>query len=131
PYGDDLLILKKYDYLEGLDAFQRGWIQVQDVSSSFVGRLSDPAPGSHVIDVCSAPGGKSLHLADRMGGTGLVEARDLTWQKVALIEENIRRMGFQNVEAQVWDALELKEESVGQADLVIADLPCSGLGIIG
>lgn len=131
PYGDDLLILKKYDYLEGLDAFQRGWIQVQDVSSSFVGRLADPAPGSHVIDVCSAPGGKSLHLADRMGGTGLVEARDLTWQKVALIEENIRRMGFQNVEAQVWDALELKEESVGQADLVIADLPCSGLGIIG
>lgn len=131
PYGDDLLILKKYDYLEGLDAFQKGWIQVQDVSSSFVGRLANPAPGSHVIDVCSAPGGKSLHLADRMGGTGLVEARDLTWQKVALIEENIRRMGFHNVEAQVWDALELKEESVGQADLVIADLPCSGLGIIG
>ena len=131
PYGDDLLILKKYDYLEGLDAFQRGWIQVQDVSSSFVGRLADPASGSHVIDVCRAPGGKSLHLADRMGGTGLVEARDLTWQKVALIEENIRRMGFHNVEAQVWDALELKEESVGQADLVIADLPCSGLGIIG
>ncbi len=131
PYGEDLLILKEYDYLEGLEAFQKGWIQVQDLSSSFVGRLADPAPGSHIIDVCSAPGGKSLHLAELLKGTGLVEARDLTWQKVALIEENVERTGCANVKAQVWDALELKEESVEQADVVIADLPCSGLGIIG
>lgn len=131
PYGDNMLILRDYDYLEGLEAFQKGWIQVQDVSSSFVGRLADPAPGSHIIDVCSAPGGKSLHLAELLKGTGLVEARDLTWQKTALIEENIERAGCRNVRTEVWDARELKEESVGQADVVIADLPCSGLGIIG
>ncbi|HIZ78746.1 MAG TPA: 16S rRNA (cytosine(967)-C(5))-methyltransferase RsmB [Candidatus Lachnoclostridium stercorigallinarum] len=131
PYGDDILILKDYDYLEGLEAFQKGWIQVQDLSSSFVGRLADPAPGSHIIDVCSAPGGKSLHLAELLKGTGLVEARDLTWQKVSLIEENAERAGCHNVQTEVWDALELKEESVEQADVVIADLPCSGLGIIG
>lgn len=131
PYGEDLLILKNYDYLEGLDAFAAGWLQVQDASSYLVGRVADPKAGSHVIDVCSAPGGKSLHLADLMKGTGLVEARDLTWQKVALIEENVERSGYENVRPQVWDALELHEESVEQADLVVADLPCSGLGIIG
>lgn len=131
PYGEDLLILQDYDYLEGLEAFAKGWIQVQDTSSYFVGRLAAPQPGSHIIDVCSAPGGKSLHLADLMKGTGLVEARDLTWQKVALIEENAERAGVKNIRTEVWDALERKEESVEQADLVIADLPCSGLGIIG
>lgn len=131
PYGEDLLILHDYDYLEGLEAFAAGWIQVQDTSSYFVGKLVDPRPGSHVIDVCSAPGGKSLHLADMMKGTGLVEARDLTWQKVALIEENAERSGVRNIRTEVWDALERKEESVEQADIVIADLPCSGLGIIG
>ncbi len=131
PYGEDLLILRGYDYLEGLEAFRAGWIQVQDTSSYFVGKLTAPKPGSHVIDVCAAPGGKSLHLADLMKGTGLVEARDLTWQKVAKIEENAERAGVKNIRTEVWDALERKEESAGQADLVIADLPCSGLGIIG
>ena len=60
-----------------------------------------------------------------------MEVRDLTEYKVRLIQDNIDRSGFRNIEARVWDALELDEESVGKADIVIADLPCSGLGIIG
>lgn len=128
---EDLLYLKGYDYLDGLEAFQNGWIQVQDASSALVGELADPKTGSRVIDVCAAPGGKSLHIADLMKGTGMVEARDLTFQKVQLIEENITRCGFENIRAVVWDALEEDEEAVEQADLVIADLPCSGLGILG
>lgn len=130
-YAEDILLLKGYDYLESLDAFQKGWIQVQDLSSSFVGTLAAPAHGDYVIDVCGAPGGKALHLADLLQGTGMVEVRDISYQKVSMIEENIDRSGFQNIRAQVWDALELHEESVEQADVVIADLPCSGLGIIG
>ena len=128
---EELLYLKGYDYLEGLEAFQNGWIQVQDASSALVGELAQPKPGSRVIDVCAAPGGKSLHIADLMKGTGMVEARDLTFQKVQLIEENIARCGFENIRAVVWDALETDEEAVEQADLVLADLPCSGLGILG
>lgn len=128
---EDILHLKGYDYLEGLEAFQKGWIQVQDVSSVLVGELARPKPGSQVIDVCAAPGGKSLHIADLMKGTGMVEARDLTFQKVQLIEENIARCGFGNIRAAVWDALETDEAAVERADLVLADLPCSGLGILG
>ncbi len=128
---EDLLYLKGYDYLESLEAFRNGWIQVQDASSALVGRLAQPRPGDRVIDVCAAPGGKSLHIADLMKGTGMVEARDLTFQKVQLIEENIARCGFENIRAVVWDALEEDESAVEQADLVLADLPCSGLGILG
>ena len=83
------------------------------------------------MDVCAAPGGKSLHIADKLQGTGCVEARDLTYQKVALIEENASRMGTVNVKAVQWDATEFDPASENKADLVIADLPCSGLGIIG
>lgn len=131
PGFKDILYISGYDYLEGLDAFAQGLIQVQDVSSSLVGRAADPKAGDFVLDVCAAPGGKSLHMADLLKGTGMVEARDLTYQKAALIEENISRSGFTNIRAKVWDALEPDEEMKGQADIVLADLPCSGLGIIG
>lgn len=125
------LLLSGYDYLESLDAFQNGWIQVQDPSSSFVGDAADPRPGETVLDVCGAPGGKSLHLADKLKGTGLVVVRDLTESKVALIEDNIARTGYENIRAEVWDALETDPSWIQKADIVIADLPCSGLGIIG
>lgn len=131
PGFEDILYISGYDYLDGLDAFAQGLIQVQDVSSSLVGRAADPKAGDFVLDVCAAPGGKSLHMADLLKGTGMVEARDLTYQKAALIEENISRSGFVNIRAKVWDALEPDEEMKGQADIVLADLPCSGLGIIG
>lgn len=131
PDFDDILYIKDYDYLEALDAFSKGWIQVQDVSSSLVCRAAAPKEGDFVLDVCGAPGGKSLHMADRLKGTGMVEARDLTVQKVSLIEENISRSGFSNIRAKVWNALDPDEKMKGQADIVLADLPCSGLGIIG
>lgn len=126
-----MLALSDYDYLESLEAFQKGWIQVQDISSALVGELAAPKKDSYVMDVCAAPGGKSLHIADKLQGTGCVEARDLTYQKVALIEENASRMGTVNVKAVQWDATEFDPASENKADLVIADLPCSGLGIIG
>ena len=131
PGSEAMVSLSGYDYLEGLEAFQNGWIQIQDVSSSFVGELAAPEEGSFIIDVCAAPGGKSLHLADKLKGTGMVEARDLTWQKAELIEANMARCGVSNMKAVVWDALEFDPEAEKKADIVIADLPCSGLGIIG
>lgn len=131
PDSDSVLCLAHYDYLESLTAFQRGWIQVQDLSSTLVGDIADPAPGAYVIDVCGAPGGKSLHIADKLRGSGTVEVRDVSPMKVSMIEDNIARTGFSNIHARVQDALVFDEASSEKADLVIADLPCSGLGIIG
>lgn len=131
PLSANALLLEKYDYLDCLEAFQNGWIQVQDASSGFVGDVADPKPGDQVLDVCGAPGGKSLHIADKLNGTGLVVVRDLTEGKIRLVEENLMRSGFLNVRTEVWDALQFDPNWEGKADLVIADLPCSGLGIIG
>ena len=96
----------------------------------FVTHIANPKEGDYVIDVCSAPGGKSLHAAEWMRGSGTVEARDLTDYKVDLIEQNIRRCGAENIFARKQDARILEEASVGKADLVFADLPCSGLGTL-
>ena len=92
--------------------------------------MADPREGDYCIDVCAAPGGKSLHLADLMHGTGMVEARDLTEYKVGLIEENIERTAAQNIRAVQMDATVLDEASVEKADVVLADIPCSGLGVL-
>lgn len=131
PDFDYAMYLSGYDYLSAVSAFTEGQFTVQDVSAMLVTHIAAPKPGDYVIDVCAAPGGKSLHAAERMQGTGMVEARDLTGYKVGLIEENIRRSGLLNVRAIQQDACILDEASVAKADVVIADLPCSGLGVLG
>ncbi len=127
---DCALAISDYDYLRALPSFREGLFQVQDVSSMMAALKADPHPGDYCIDVCAAPGGKSLHLADLLGGTGMVEARDLTEYKVGLIEENIARSGMKNIVAVQMDAASLDEASIGKADVVLADLPCSGLGVL-
>lgn len=127
----DGLFLSDYDHMGALESFQQGLFYIQDVSSMMVAHLAAPREGDYVLDVCAAPGGKSIHMAELMKGTGLVEARDLTPHKVALIQENISRCRVTNVKAVAADARKLYQEDIGKADIVIADLPCSGLGVIG
>ncbi len=123
--------IKGYDHLSELESFQNGWFTVQDVSSMLVSAVSQPRKDAQVIDVCAAPGGKAIHMADLLAGTGHVEARDLTEYKVGLIEENIQRMQFKNISARKADASVVAKDSIEKADIVIADLPCSGLGVLG
>ena len=131
PYLPYAFMISDYDYLADLTAFRQGFFHVQDISSMLVSHLADPKEGDFCIDVCAAPGGKALHMAELLGGTGHVKARDLTDYKVNLIRENIVRSGMQNIEAECFDATVLDEKSVEMADIVIADLPCSGLGVLG
>ena len=83
------------------------------------------------MDLCAAPGGKTLAVADKLNGTGKVSSRDVSQKKVELIQENVTRMGFHNIEASVKDATVFDSSIMDQADVVIADVPCSGLGVIG
>ena len=131
PYLPYAFEIAGYDYLDGLESFREGLFTVQDVSSMLAGEIADPQKGDEVIDVCDAPGGKAVHAAERMEGTGHVQARDLTEQKADLIRENIERAGLENIDAEVWDATVFDEAFEEKADLVIADLPCSGLGVLG
>ena len=131
PYLPYALEISGYNYLGDLESFREGDFQVQDISSMLVSEIADPKEDDYIIDVCSAPGGKALHMADKLCGTGFVEARDLTEYKVNLIEENIGRSGMKNIRAVQQDALVYDEASKEKADIVLADLPCSGLGVLG
>ncbi|SCZ76721.1 16S rRNA (cytosine(967)-C(5))-methyltransferase RsmB [Pseudobutyrivibrio xylanivorans] len=126
---DSACYISDYDSLTAIPEFNEGLFYVQDYSSQMVPFMAQVAAGQQVIDVCAAPGGKALHCGELVAD-GTVTARDLTEQKVALIQENISRTDATNVKAQQWDATVLDEKSVRKYDTVIADLPCSGLGII-
>lgn len=130
-YVNTALCIRDYNYLKKLESFKSGYFTVQDESSMMVALAAGVNKDDMVVDVCAAPGGKSIHIAELLGDKGQVSARDLTERKVSLIEENIQRLGFTNIKAKVWDALCLDKEFVEKADVVIADLPCSGLGVIG
>lgn len=134
PYA---LKISGFNYLEDLESFNRGLFAVQDESSMMVAEMAGLKAGDTVIDVCAAPGGKSLHAAAKLKALdagenpGHVYARDLTEDKVYLMEQNILRSGLDNVTAQVMDAAVLYPDDCRRADVVFADLPCSGLGVIG
>lgn len=125
------LKISGYNYLAGLDAFREGLINVQDISSMLAGLVAAPKENDRIIDVCAAPGGKSVHAALMLNGTGMVRARDISENKVFFMEQTITRMGLSNMKAEVKDARILCEDDIESADIVLADLPCSGLGIIG
>lgn len=131
PYLDYALEIGDYNYMKAVEAFKKGWFQVQDVSSMLVAEIAAPKWGDYCIDVCAAPGGKSLHLSDQLKGSGHVEARDVSDYKVSLMKENIERIGNINMEAVLADATVFDQNSVEKADILLADLPCSGLGVMG
>lgn len=150
PYHSDAWILGGVDHLDGVEAFVKGWIQPQDISSQLTSSLAvnamkarwqqvcaepDPhKPCLRILDVCAAPGGKSLYVADAAKALSIpvtVLSRDLTEDKTAMIEENRRRLQLDNLQVQSHDALVYDAAWEQGADVVIADLPCSGLGIMG
>ena len=128
PYA---LEIKDYDYIAGLKSFRDCLYQIQDISSMTAGYMTGFKAGDTVIDVCAAPGGKSVNAAISVGTDGKVYSRDVSDYKAGLIEENISRLGLNNIEVQVKDALVMDEFMREKADVVIADLPCSGLGVMG
>ena len=131
PYIPDALEVSNFNQVSDLPGFESGDFYIQDISSMLVGLIAAPSEGMTCIDMCAAPGGKSLHLAKLMNNTGRIISFDVSEKKVELLEENIERSGFSNIEAKVGDGCLLNKELLDLADVVICDLPCSGLGVIG
>lgn len=112
--------------------FLEGKIAIQDFASQKVAEVVNPEEGSIILDLCASPGGKSSHLASLMNNTGSIHACDIYDHKLKLMEHNFKKLGVTNVKTQLVDARRVhefvKEESF---DYVLADLPCSGLGVLG
>ena len=131
PWFPYALTIAGFNHPGRIPSFKRGCFTIQDVSSMLPVAAAQPEEGDFVIDVCAAPGGKTFHAADMVGPSGRVLAQDLTEYKTDLIEENNDRIGYNQIDIRIWDASEADETLYETADLVIADLPCSGLGIMG
>ena len=129
-YVEDAFIIKNSSSITKLKAFKDGWIQVQDESSMLVSKVLNPCPGDLVIDVCSAPGGKSTHIAQLMKNEGTVMARDIHDHKIKIINDAAKRLGQSIIKTEVFDASKLDENYLGKADKVLVDAPCTGFGII-
>lgn len=115
--------------LSELESFRTGMFQVQDESATLVAHLVDPRPGQLVIDMCAAPGGKTVHMAQLMRNKGKVIAIDQSDARLKLVHQNIRRQGVKIVALVCGDAREFKPDSLAQR--VLLDAPCSGLGVMG
>ena len=110
--------------------YKQGLFQVQDESSILVSHLLNPLPEEFVIDVCSAPGGKTTHIAQLMKNRGTVIAMDTNEKKLKIIDENCKRLGIEIVKTLQHDGTSSKKEYLNKADKVLVDAPCSGLGVI-
>lgn len=135
-YVKSALHLKDINYVNRIPGFKEGEFFIQDESSMLVYQVSgadEIASGINdklrILDLCASPGGKCTHFAGKHSDA-IVEARDVSQTKIDRIEENIKRLGINNIETMVSDALVPDEERRSWADIVIADLPCSGLGVV-
>lgn len=116
--------------IENNKFFKEGYFTVQDISSMLVGKVLNPEENKLILDICSAPGGKTTHVATIMKNSGKVVARDVFDHKLKLINQTVKRLGLKNVKVEDGDALKLDQESINKFDYVICDVPCSGMGII-
>ena len=126
----DGIVLGTHGALDELAPLRMGLAQVQDESSMLVAHVLAPEPGMTVIDACAAPGGKTTHIAQRMENRGRILAFDIYEKKIRRIERNAQRLGISIIEAQMCDAREIGAAYAGQADRVLVDAPCSGLGVL-
>ena len=130
PHTDEAIELFSAPSPETIGAHKRGLLYFQDGSSMLAAHCLGAEPGQNVLDVCAGPGGKATHIAALMNDTGKIRALDVHDHRITLIEENARRLGVSIIETRKEDATTSIADRYGKMDRVIADVPCSGLGVI-
>lgn len=130
PWLTDCLILTGTGNIEQLPSFKDGLYYVQDSAAKLSVLCAELKPGQRVLDCCAAPGGKSFAAAIAMEGQGSITSCDIHTHKTDLIARGAERLGFDLITAKLHSATEFKPQWEEKMDAVIADVPCSGLGII-
>ncbi len=128
PYLPYAYTLTNVEGVASLPGYEEGDFTVQDVSSMLAVEAAGIGPSDVVMDICAAPGGKSILASEK---ASQVISRDVSDAKVEIIEENITRMKITNIDTQVWDGTVYDESKKETADVLLMDVPCSGLGVIG
>lgn len=130
PWLPGCLTLTGGGDLEGLAAFRQGLFYIQDSGAHLAVTAAGPQPGMSVLDACAAPGGKTFGCAVAMEDQGEILSCDIHAHKKSLIDAGARRLGLTSIRSAVQDAKIRREEFLSAFDLVMADVPCSGLGVI-
>ncbi len=130
PYLDGCVCADNFGAVAGSDAFKNGLFYVQDPAAKMSILAAAPKSGDKVIDVCAAPGGKSIAAAMMMNGIGEINSYDIGEKKLPKIIESANRLGIEIISAQKADGRDFIEKHEASADVVIADVPCSGFGVI-
>jgi len=126
---DDSIILERGGDLKVSETFSKGWLQAQDETSIRIGGVLHPPPGARVLDLCSAPGGKAAQLLEAIGSDGHLLAADRSDEKLALVTENLSRIGTNFTTMVV-------PEDPARLDLgqsfshILVDAPCSNTGVL-
>jgi 16S rRNA (cytosine967-C5)-methyltransferase len=129
-YHEEAIIIDDTIDVTTMDEYKKGFFVIQDESSMFVSKILDPDQGDCVLDMCCAPAGKTTHMAALMNNKGKIIARDISEMKIENSKKTAKRLGINNIDFQVGDALELDKDFIGSFDKVLVDAPCSGFGVI-
>lgn len=129
PFYENAVVCGGFD-IASSKLYQDGLMTPQDVSAMLASVVLSPKPGDTIIDMCSAPGGKTTHMAQLMNNAGVIHAFDIHEHKMQLIEKTAQRLGIDIINTKCTDATLCLDEYINTADKVLVDVPCSGLGII-
>ena len=129
-FTEEALYIKGVSNITKSSTYKEGLFQIQDEASILVSHLVAPLPGEFIIDICSAPGGKTTHLAQLMNNQGTVLAIDKNKARILMVEENCQRLGIKIVKTQLSDDTKLDINYLNKADKVLVDAPCTGLGVL-
>ncbi|MBR5272966.1 MAG: 16S rRNA (cytosine(967)-C(5))-methyltransferase RsmB [Clostridia bacterium] len=125
----DALMIKNFDSLNKNELYQKGYFHIQDLASQLCCAALNAKSGEIIIDMCSAPGGKSFTAAQFMNNKGEIRSYDLYDHKIDLIKSSADRLGIKIINARVRDSSVFDQNEI-KADRVLCDAPCSGLGTI-
>ncbi len=123
--------LSGIDSLNASKAFSDGKFYIQDLSAMYPIFLANLKKGYKALDTCASPGGKTLLMAEIVGDTGQILSCDISEKKTDKIKENIKKSGFLNINVMIQDATKPNPDLREKFDAILADVPCSGLGVIG
>ncbi|MBP2026631.1 16S rRNA (cytosine967-C5)-methyltransferase [Acetoanaerobium pronyense] len=127
---EDAFYIKNLKNIGSNELFQKGYFVIQDISSMLAARELGAEEGEEVLDMCSAPGGKTFYMAQMMNNKGKIDAMDISEHKLKLLSGRASELGVEIINIHKKDATVFDEKMLAKYDKILIDAPCSGFGII-